>query len=141
MTISLPRFRHVRADRGERRLVVELDLVAVAANTEFLPKRVEIGRVGRVFHARVQIREHGRVRCSVTDAEDFVDIDEVFRIGDRATHTTVLTDLYARMKDAPNAPDLDALWQKLGVRGDGDKIEFDDKAPLAAIRTDMAKAR
>lgn len=109
------------------------------------------------FQADVSIREQSGNRYSLRDAliaildatggyagpsaPRGVDINEVFRIGDRATHTTVLTDLYARMKDAPNAPDLDALWQKLGVRGDGDKIEVDDKAPLAAIRTDMTKAR
>jgi hypothetical protein len=43
------------------------------------------------------------------------------------------------MKDAPDAPDLEALWQRLGVRGDGRHIEFDDRAPLAKIRTDMTR--
>ena len=70
-----------------------------------------------------------------------VDINEVFRIGDRATHTTVLTDLYTRMKDSPDAPDLDALWQRLGVSGHGSRIEFDDRASLATIRADITTGR
>jgi hypothetical protein len=108
------------------------------------------------FQADVSIREQSGNRYSLRDAliaildatggyagpsaPRGVDINEVFRIGDRATHTTVLTDLYARMKDAPDAPDLDALWQRLGVRGDGRHIEFDDRAPLAKIRIDMTRA-
>jgi hypothetical protein len=109
------------------------------------------------FQADVSIREQSGNRYSLRDAliaildatggyagptaPRGVDINEVFRIGDRATHTTVLTDLYARMKEAPNAPDLDALWRRLGVRRDGQRVEFDDNAPLAAIREDITKTR
>jgi hypothetical protein len=109
------------------------------------------------FAADLSIREQSGNRYSLRDAliaileatggyagpsaPRGVDINEIFRIGDRATHTTVLTDLYARMKDSPNAPDLDALWQRLGVRDDKGRIEFDDRAPLAAIRADITKAQ
>jgi hypothetical protein len=62
------------------------------------------------------------------------DIDEVLRIGDRATGTHVLSSLYARTKASPQLTDLDALWRELGVPEDPATQKFDDQAPLAAIR-------
>jgi hypothetical protein len=50
---------------------------------------------------------------------------------------TVLGDLYARMKEDPAPVDLDELFAKLGVRKVGGRIEFDDGAPLAAVRAAM----
>jgi len=61
-------------------------------------------------------------------------IDRIMKIGDEATGTTVLRDLYAQMKDKPTWPDLPALWQQLGISERGDSVEFDDEAPLAATR-------
>jgi hypothetical protein len=43
---------------------------------------------------------------------------------------TVLTDLYRRMKDAPEPVDLDGLWRSLGVAGG----VLNDDAPLAKVR-------
>jgi len=54
--------------------------------------------------------------------------------GDRATGTTVLRTLYAKMKNEPYPVDLPALWQQLGIVQDGDTVRFVDTAPLAAIR-------
>jgi hypothetical protein len=62
-------------------------------------------------------------------------IDEVLAIGDQATRTHVLTDLYGTLKNSPAAPDLDALWNRLGVHGDGDSLTFDAHAQWAPIRT------
>jgi hypothetical protein len=62
------------------------------------------------------------------------DIDEVLRIGDAATGTRVLEDLYQHVKTAPQAPDLNLLWSRLGVPSDPKTQPFDDHAPLAAIR-------
>jgi hypothetical protein len=62
------------------------------------------------------------------------DIDDVLRIGDAATGTRVLEDLYAEIKATPMAPDLDLLWTRLGVPSDPKSEPFDDHAPLAAIR-------
>jgi hypothetical protein len=62
------------------------------------------------------------------------DIDEVLRIGDVATGTRVLDDLYQRVKTTPQVPDLDLLWSRLGVPGDPKTQPFDDRAPLAAVR-------
>jgi hypothetical protein len=55
---------------------------------------------------------------------------QVVEGGDRATGTHVLSDLYAHMKDAPVAVDLDGLFARLGV-GRG---SFDEHAPEAALR-------
>jgi hypothetical protein len=62
------------------------------------------------------------------------DIDEVFRIGDAATRTHVLEDLYEKSKVIPQAPNLDSLWSRLGVPLDPKTQPFDEQAPLAAIR-------
>jgi predicted metalloprotease with PDZ domain len=105
------------------------------------------------LQADVSIREKSGNRMSLRDAlvailkatggyagpsaPRGVDIDDVFRIGDEATHTRVLTELYARMKDSPDAPDLTALFERLGVRAGKGDVEFDERAPLAAIRAAM----
>jgi len=62
------------------------------------------------------------------------DIAEVLRIGDTATGTHVLYDLYQRIRAAPQTADLDLLWTLLGVPSDPKTEPFDDHAPLAAIR-------
>lgn len=62
------------------------------------------------------------------------DIDSVLRIGDAATGTHVLENLYLRSKATPAAMDLDALWKQLGVPTDPMTQPFDDGAPLAPIR-------
>jgi hypothetical protein len=62
------------------------------------------------------------------------DIAEVLRIGDTATGTHVLYDLYQRIRATPQTADLDLLWTLLGVPNDPKTQPFDDHAPLAAIR-------
>ena len=62
------------------------------------------------------------------------DIGDVLRIGDAATGTRVLEDLYERQRTTPVVADLDALWRALGVPQDPLQQPFDDHAPLAAIR-------
>jgi hypothetical protein len=61
-------------------------------------------------------------------------IKRIFSVGDKATGTTVLADLYKEMRAKPYAPDLDALWRELGVSVQGEEVVFDDSAPLASIR-------
>ncbi|HET9572196.1 MAG TPA: hypothetical protein VFP29_00540 [Methyloceanibacter sp.] len=61
-------------------------------------------------------------------------IKRIFSVGDKATGTTVLADLYKEMRAKPYAPDLDALWRELGVSVQGGRVVFDDSAPLASIR-------
>jgi hypothetical protein len=67
-------------------------------------------------------------------------LSTVLRIGDRATGTTVLEDLYAGWRDKPVTVDLDHIWSELGVRQGPHGITFDDKAPLANIRRSMTES-
>lgn len=68
-------------------------------------------------------------------------IGEVLRMGDRATGTRVLEDLYQEYRSAPRAPDLALLWRRLGVPEDPLAEPFDDHAPLAAIRIAITAPR
>lgn len=61
-------------------------------------------------------------------------IEQAIAIGDRATGTTALHDLYQRLKDDPGDIDLDQLWKKLGIRIEGTRVVFDDTAELAGAR-------
>jgi hypothetical protein len=55
-------------------------------------------------------------------------------VGDRATQTTVLTDLYRRWAHEPVMVELEALWRDLGVALEDGKVTFDEEAPLAGHR-------
>ena len=68
------------------------------------------------------------------DMEQVWPIERIFKVGDQATGTTVLSDLYEKMRAQPYAPDLDALWRELGIVVRGGRVTFDDSAPLAPIR-------
>ena len=96
--------------------------------------------------ADVRIREQTQKRKGLQDAlrgilnaggvitQDW-DIERAFAAGDKATGTTVLTDLYREMRDKPVPVDLAALWQKLGIqRKPSGSIQFVPSAPLASIR-------
>jgi hypothetical protein len=62
------------------------------------------------------------------------DIGKALAMGDKATGTTVLRDLYNEMRDKPAPIDLDQLWKKLGIAMKDGTVTFDDKAPEASIR-------
>jgi hypothetical protein len=99
--------------------------------------------------ADVRIRERTRDRKGLEDAlrginqgggnitEDW-DIEKAFVLGDKATGTTVLEDLYKQMRDKPAPVDLNQLWKKLGVSVNDGVLQFNDKAPEANIRKAMA---
>jgi hypothetical protein len=64
------------------------------------------------------------------------DIERALAVGDKATGTTVLTDLYHQMANQPVPVDLAALWKQLGIsREPNGAIKFDSNAPLAQVRT------
>jgi hypothetical protein len=97
------------------------------------------------LEADVQIRQHTGNRLGLQAALRAIldatggyaverDIGDVLRIGDAATGTRVLEDLYGRESTKPVISDLDALWRALGVPKDPLTEPFDDHAPLAAIR-------
>src|SRR5208283_2558616 len=63
------------------------------------------------------------------------DIKRALAVGDKATGTTLLTDLYGEMRDKPDPVDLAGLWKQLGVHLQKDgSIQYDPSAPGAAIR-------
>jgi hypothetical protein len=61
-------------------------------------------------------------------------LPKALEAGDRATGVTVLTNLYGNMGTQPHMVDLEAMWRELGVARAGDRVVFDDSAPLAATR-------
>ena len=95
--------------------------------------------------ADVRIREKTRNRRGLQDALRAIahtsggmsqewPIERILRVGDSATGTTVLTDVYLAMKDHPYAPDLVMLWSELGLRPGEGGMRFDETARLAAVR-------
>ena len=101
--------------------------------------------------ADVDIRERTHLRFGLQDALRALarasgglstdwPIARVLRTADAAVGTSSLEDLYARMKDTPVAPDLAALWQRLGVTRDGLTVQLSDEAPLAAVRHAIMRA-
>jgi hypothetical protein len=68
------------------------------------------------------------------DVEEHWSVDRLLDVGDRSTGTRVLHDLYRDMALAPGTVDLPALWARLGVRVEHGHVQFDDRAPLAAVR-------
>ncbi|HEY1579417.1 MAG TPA: hypothetical protein VGF82_20295 [Terracidiphilus sp.] len=66
------------------------------------------------------------------------DLPKALAIGDEATGTQVLTQQYAKWKDAAVTVDLDKMWAELGVRWSGDQVEFVKDAPMARIREAIA---
>ena len=62
------------------------------------------------------------------------DVRRTLAVADKGTGTQVLTQLYDEMRATPVMPDLNELWQQLGVKLGRDGVEFDDAAPLAPIR-------
>lgn len=65
-------------------------------------------------------------------------LDKALAIGDKATGTHVLSEQYAKWKDAPVTVDLEKLWSELGIRREGDAVEFVSTAPQAKVRDAIA---
>ena len=61
-------------------------------------------------------------------------LPRIFTIGDQATGTHVLEEMYMGWSDAPVSVDLSELWGELGIVEGKNTIKFDSKASLAAIR-------
>jgi len=102
---------------------------------------------GALFYllADVRIRERTANRFGLQDAlraivadggsvEVSWDVRRTLAVADNATGTQVLTQLYDEMRATPVMPDLNELWQQLGVKLGREGVEFDDAAPLAPIR-------
>jgi hypothetical protein len=61
-------------------------------------------------------------------------VGRILDIADRATGTSVLRDTYRHWSAAPVKVDLVELWRELGIEAEGDRIMYEDQAPLASIR-------
>lgn len=97
------------------------------------------------FLADVEIRQQTHNQKGLQDALRAIlnsggdinhdwELANTLKIGDHAIGVSVLTDLYAKMKDRPMDVDLSALWKQLGIESDGKNVRFIEGAPLAAIR-------
>lgn len=96
--------------------------------------------------ADVRIRERTGGRRSLRDALRAVleaggnarshwSTRRIVAVGDRATGTRVLRELYDEMAQRPGTVDLPSLWSRLGLVVSGERVRgFDDEAPLAAVR-------
>jgi predicted metalloprotease with PDZ domain len=95
--------------------------------------------------ADVRIREQTANRLGLQDAlrailneggnnEANWEVRRMLAIGDTATGTKVLMELYDEMHASPVSPDLPGLWQRLGVQMRSGQAQFDERAPLAAVR-------
>ena len=69
------------------------------------------------------------------------EIEKALKVGDEATGTMVLTDLYHEMRDKPDAIDLPAMWKKLGITMEGKTARFDASAADAGIREAITRKR
>lgn len=99
------------------------------------------------FLADLQLRRESQGRVELRDALRAIvaaggninqswPIERALRVGDAATGSSVLSDLYRAMKDAPVSVDLESIWRELGVSAasaDG-VIGYDATARLAALR-------
>lgn len=68
-------------------------------------------------------------------------VERAFEAGDKATRTSVLTTLYAEMKDKPVYMDLNALWRQLGVNSTDGIVSLSGAAPLANIRRSITSGK
>ena len=95
--------------------------------------------------ADIEIRKRTNNRFGLQDAmrgvlaaggnhEKDWSLERVLSTADKAVGVDVLTKLHNEMGPKPVSPDLAALWRDLGLRSQGESLEFDDTAPLAAIR-------
>jgi hypothetical protein len=102
--------------------------------------------------ADVRIRERTQNRKSLQDAlraiinhggtiaEDWP-IKQTLTVGDKATGTTVLQELYQQMANQPAPVDLAQLWNKLGLSLNGGRVAYNDRAVDAAIRQSITSTR
>jgi hypothetical protein len=118
-------------------------------NTDTWGRKYWGGAMFALF-ADVEIRKRTNNRMGLQDAlrgilaaggnhEEDWPIERVLATADKAVGLDVMTKLHDEWGSKPVTPDLDALWRDLGLRLRDGGIEFDDSAPLAAIRIAITK--
>jgi len=73
--------------------------------------------------------------------EDYWPIERVLEVAEHATSTRVLHGLFERLAKKPGTVDLAQLFERLGVRAQGDSAVFDERAPLAKLRQSITARR
>jgi hypothetical protein len=102
------------------------------------------------LYADIEIRKATNNRMGLQDAMRGViaaggnheadwPIERILATADRAVGVDVMTKLHDAWGAKPVTPDLGALWRDLGLRLRDGGIDFDDMAPLAAIRAAITK--
>lgn len=100
--------------------------------------------------ADVEIRKRTGNRLGLRDAmrgvlaaggnhESRWPIAKVLSTADAAVGVDVLTRLHDEMGPKPVRPDIKALWRELGLKAGEGGVEFDNTAPLAAVRAAIMK--
>src|ERR1700731_4951743 len=132
--IARIRASHMKEEQMRSDLIRDMPKGQPQAGGEGLDHTHPWGRTdwgGALFcsDADVEIRRQTQNKKGLQDAlrgildaggditEDW-ELTKSFKVGDRATGTTVLSDLYAKWKDAPVQVDLGALWKELGITPD-----------------------
>jgi predicted metalloprotease with PDZ domain len=97
------------------------------------------------FLVDLEIRDQTHGRKSVDDVVKTIlaaggdgsqewSMQRVLDVGDTATGTHVMHDVYDMLALQPKAVDFDPWWQRLGVIYSGADVELDDNALMAWIR-------
>ncbi|MFY7997290.1 MAG: hypothetical protein ACOVSW_01685 [Candidatus Kapaibacteriota bacterium] len=113
-------------------------------------RRVYWGGALYCLLADIEIRRATKNKHSLQDALQAImqqegtmnadrDILTVLRCGDKRVSGSVLEKLYQQIGKAPYKPNLDKLWQDLGIERSGNTVRFRDDAPLAAIRKSICE--
>jgi predicted metalloprotease with PDZ domain len=95
--------------------------------------------------ADVEIRERTQGQRSLDDALKAVlaaggsistrwSLGRTLDAADGAVGAPVLRELYARLGPRPASTDLSGLWKRLGLVVHEGRVDFDEGAPLAALR-------
>jgi len=102
--------------------------------------------------ADIEIRKQTTNRLGLQDAicgvlaaggnhETEWDIEHILSTADKAVGVDVLTRLHATWGSTPVTPDLNTLWHDLGMTLRNGNLQFEDTAPLAAIRDAITAQR
>lgn len=113
-------------------------------NTDTWGRKYWGGAMFALF-ADVEIRKQSHNKLGLQDAmrgvlaaggnhEQDWPIQRILVTADKAVGLDVLTRLHDRWGSKPVTPDLDGLWRDLGLKVHEGGLDFDDTAPLAAIR-------
>ncbi len=97
--------------------------------------------IARATHGTKTLRDAFRGTVARgTSIREHADLARFAQELDQVVGVEVVAPLYVQWAHAPVQLDLDALWSELGVVREGQRLRFDDSAPLAAWRTGLVRA-